>query len=109
MIDYSIFNKIYFSTDTNLFRGGIPSFQIKVRAFFDEDEIKDNLFVFVNKNIKQIKLYYEDDKGTWLSTYRLRKGRFKIDLSTSNEYSLTVDELRWIINGLSTSDFEKIR
>ena len=56
MVDYSLFKKIYYSGDTNLFRGGISSFQIKVRAFFDEKDIKDSLFVFIGKSFKQIKL-----------------------------------------------------
>lgn len=98
MINYSIFKKIYYSGDTNLFRGGISSFQIKVRAFFEEKDIKDSLFVFIGKSFKQIKLYYENDKGTWLTTYRLRKGKFDIPKVLSSK-KITIEQLKWILEG----------
>ena len=109
MIDYSLFKKIYLTTDTNLFRGGIPSFQIKVRAFFPESEINDNLFVFISRTFKQIKLYYENNQGTWLAAYKLRKGRFNLDFNKSGDYELTKDEIKWIINGLKLNEFEKFK
>lgn len=110
MIDFNYFNKVYFSSDTNLFRGGISSFQIKVRAFFDENEINDNLFVFISKSMKQIKLYYENDNGTWLAIYRIRKGKFYIPFfeSENQESSLTKDELKWIIYGIKSNKIEKV-
>lgn len=110
MIDFNVFNKVYFSSDTNLFRGGISSFQIKVRAFFDEKEINENLFVFISKSMKQIKLYYENNKGTWLAIYRIRKGKFVVPFfeSDNQESSLTKDELKWILYGISTNKIEKV-
>lgn len=99
MINYSLFKRIYYSGDTGLFRGGISSFQIKVRAFFNEEDIKDSLFIFIGKSFKQIKLYYETDKGCWLTTYRLRKGKF-IAPKMSETSKITIDQLKWVIDGL---------
>lgn len=105
MIDYTLFKRIYYSGDTTLFRGSISSFQIKVRAFFSEEDIKDSLFIFIGKSFKQIKLYYETDKGCWLTTYRIRKGKFiapKID-ETCN---INTEQLKWIIEGLNFSEYK---
>lgn len=106
MIDYSIFKRIYYSGDTNLFRGGISSFQIKVRAFFDEKDIEESLFIFVGKSFKQIKLYYETDKGTWLTTYRLRRGKFAYPASLETA-KITLEQLKWIIEGFDFVETQK--
>lgn len=98
MINYSLFKRIYYSGDTNLFRGGISSFQIKVRAFFEEKDIEGTLFIFVGKSFKQIKLYYETDKGCWLSIYRIRKGRFSAP-QIDETPKISVEQLKWIIEG----------
>ena len=98
MIDYSLFKRIYYSGDTNLFRGGISAFQIKVRAFFDEKDIEGSLFVFVGKSFKQIKLYYETDKGTWLTIYRLRNGKF-VSPNINETKKITTEQLKWILEG----------
>lgn len=107
MINYSVFKRIYYSGDTNLFRGGISSFQIKVRAFFNEKDIKDSLFVFIGKSFKQIKLYYETDEGTWLTTYRLRKGRFKAP-SLEETKKITIEQLKWILEGFDFVESKRI-
>lgn len=105
MVDYSLFKRIYYSGDTNLFRGGISSFQIKVRAFFDEKDIEGSLFVFIGKSFKQVKLYYETEKGTWLAAYRLREGKFAhpTKLETAK---ITIEQLRWVLEGF---DFVETR
>lgn len=106
MIDYNLFERIYFSGDTTLFRGGISSFQIKVRAFFNEDEITNTLFVFVSKTTKQVKLYCETNKGTWLTTYRIREGILNIPKHNESTYKLSKEEMKWIIEGIN---LKKIR
>ena len=103
MIDYSLFKRIYYSGDTNLFRGGISAFQIKVRAFFDEKNIEGALFVFIGKSFKQIKLYYENDKGTWLTTYRLRRGKFAYPTNLETA-KITLEQLKWIIEGFDFAE-----
>lgn len=100
MIDYSLFKKIYYSGDTNLFRGGIPSFQIKVRAFFEESEIEKTLFIFIGKSLKQIKLYYETASGCWLATYKMRKGKF-IAPNGIDTVKINIQQLKWIIEGFN--------
>lgn len=107
MINYSLFRRIYYSGDTNLFRGGISSFQIKVRAFFNEEDIKDSLFVFIGKSFKQIKLYYETDKGTWLTIYRIRRGKFIIP-KDFNTHRITIEQLKWVIEGFDFVETQNI-
>lgn len=63
MIDTCKINSIYYCGIPSFFGGGINSFQIKVRMLFKENEVKNNLFIFVNNSRKQAKLYFEDDNG----------------------------------------------
>ena len=89
-----------------MFVGGINAFQIKVYAFFDENEIKDNLFIFINKNRKQIKLFYQTSKGTYLTIYRLNKGKFSFP-DTNSEGRLDRRELIWLLEGLTKISRQK--
>ena len=107
MLNYSSFKRIYYTSDTNLFRGGIPSFQMKVRAFFKEEDIEGTLFVFFNKTTKQVKLYYETSKGCWITTYKLRVGKFAVPSIEGDTTKISIDELRWIIDGFRLSKSEK--
>lgn len=93
--------KIYLCCTPSSFSGGVLSFQIKIRAYFKEEDIPNSYFIFCSRNKKQIKIYYEDNKGSWLTIYRLHEGRFEFPESDGNSYRIDLRQLEWLMEGIS--------
>lgn len=100
--------RIYLCCTPSSFCGGVAAFQMKIRVFFKEEDIPNSYFIFCNKNKKQIKIYYEDEKGSYLTIYRLHEGRFEFPEADGNAYKIDLRQLEWILEGMTILKREKI-
>lgn len=66
MIDYREVKKIYFYGQTIDMRAGMHKLQILLGCNFSPIAMMNTLFVFCAKDRKTIKIYYENEYGTWL-------------------------------------------
>lgn len=100
--------KIYICCTPSSFSGGVVAFQMKIRAFFKEKDIPNAYFIFCNKSKKQIKIYYEDNKGSYLTIYRLHEGRFEFPEADGNAYRIDLRQLEWLMEGISVLKHQKV-
>ena len=77
MIDYQKIDKIYFYSKDMDMRVGMHKLQILLSCNFRPIEMMHTLFVFCSKNRKTIKIYYEDEYGTWLLINKINFTKFK--------------------------------
>jgi hypothetical protein len=63
------------------------------------DRDAQHIFVFCSKNRKTIKIYYEDEYGTWLLINKINFTKFKWPNQHRNE-GYQVEDLKMILKGL---------
>jgi transposase len=80
-------------------RKSIDGISIIVQESLGMNPMNSEVYVFYNKHGDKIKLLYWDRNGFCLWYKRLEKGRFKLPSSTE-VYSMTVEQLRWMLDGL---------
>jgi len=98
--------KILICTQKIDFRKSIDGLSILVADMFNQNPISDYLFVFRNSYGDRVKVLYWDRNGFALWYKRLEKGRFKLPPITNGCFELTLQELRWLLEGL---DFTKTK
>jgi len=59
-----------------------------------------DVFVFHNSKRDKLKILYYDKNGFCLWYKRLEKGRFFLPRMSNNSYALTIEQLRWLLDGL---------
>lgn len=99
MIHFDGGKAIYVYSETVDMRMGLPKIQMMVAASFSKAEIRHSVFVFCSRDKKQIRMYYEDDYGSWLMQNRLHDGGFKWP-SLSGSKKITKAELAGLCKGL---------
>ena len=65
-------------------RFGIKKAQLFIYTNFSEIEVLKSLFIFVSKNRKIVKIYYENEYGYRLMQNNLSDQKFKIPFDTNN-------------------------
>lgn len=76
MIDYKNVKQIYFYSNELDMRSGMKRIQMLLSVNFSPAELLYSLFIFCSKNRKQIKIYYEDEFGSWLLINKLNYSNF---------------------------------
>lgn len=66
MIDIKKVKNLFLYTDEVDMRMGINKIESVLALSFSPLEILHSAFIFVSKNRKQVKIYYEDEYGKWL-------------------------------------------
>ena len=99
MINFKENKNIYIYSETVDMRMGLPKIQMMVALNFPKIEIRHSIFVFCSNNKKQIKIYYEDDYGSWLLQNKLHEGGFKWPKLLENKV-ITKAELIGLCKGL---------
>ena len=61
------------------------------------------LFVFCNRGRDKLKMLYWDHNGFWLFYRRLERGTFPWPQSSEASISISVRQLRWLLDGLALS------
>lgn len=112
MIHFDENKNIYIYSEMVDMRMGLTKIQLMVAINFSKIEIRHSVFVFCSKNKKQIKIYYEDDYGSWLMQNKLHDGGFKWPKLLDNK-KITKTELIGLCKGLevieSTKDKKEIK
>ncbi len=87
-------------------RKAIDGLSIIVSEKLDKNPNGPEVFVFYNRSGDKLKVLYWDKNGFCLWYKRLEKGQFSLPAMDSLSYSLTAEQLRWLLDGL---DIEKLQ
>lgn len=85
-------------------RKAIDGLSIIVSEHLEQNPCGQDVFVFYNTANDKLKILYYDKNGFCLWYKRLEKGRFLLPKMSSNSYTLTVEQLRWLLDGLRIED-----
>ena len=93
--------KIWLYSKPTDMRKSIDGLSIVVSEKLEQNPCGSDVFVFYNTAKDKLKILYYDKNGFCLWYKRLEKGRFLLPkLSGDNSYSLTIEKLRWLLDGL---------
>lgn len=98
-------SKIFISSANVDMRRSIDGLVSIVEGSFNCSAMDDALFVFHNKYCDKLKMLYWNIEGFCLLYKRMEKGRFRFPTKIdSTVYSVTDDELLWLLHGLKIED-----
>ena len=95
---------IYLYSDSIDFRKGIKSLTNLVSTNYPDSNIKDSLFIFFSKDLRQVKILEVEDDDTWLYQNRLNDAKFifpKCDKTvkiSSSELKIILKSIELYIN-----------
>jgi transposase len=85
-------------------RKSIDGLSIIVSEQLELNPCGPDVFVFFNSARNKLKVLYYDKNGFCLWYKRLEKGRFLLPKMSDNSYALTIERLRWLLDGLRIED-----
>lgn len=90
-------------------RKGIDSLYSIVRNELGKDPLTGDLFIFINKRKRQIKMLHWQDDGFAVFYKRLERGTYEFpsDIHRSSTFSLTAEQLIFILQGVSLKSVKK--
>lgn len=88
-----------FSKPTDM-RKSIDGLSVIVSDQLDKNPCGPEVFVFYNRCLDKLKILYWDKNGFCLWYKRLEKGRFFLPRMEDQAYCLTIEQLRWLLDGL---------
>lgn len=88
-----------YSTPTDM-RKSIDGLSIIVSDQLGKNPCGSEVFVFYNRGLNKLKILYWDKNGFCLWYKRLEKGRFFLPKMEDQCYVLTIEKLRWLLDGL---------
>jgi len=101
------FSQIFLCAKPVDFRKGIFSLSAYVQSEMKEAPFSGALFLFTNKNRRNLKALYWDRNGFALWLKALEEGKFPWPKkNTEDKLSLTSEEFSWLLRGI---DFLKIK
>lgn len=106
MIDYQKVKKIYFYTKELDMRNGMQKIQTLLGFNFSPVELMYTIFVFCSKDKRQVKIYYEDEYGSWLMINKLNYTKFKWPEQISSGVYEAAD-LKLLLKGLKVMSERK--
>lgn len=109
MIAFKESKNIYLYSENIDMRMGMNKIQILVAANFSKIEIRHSVFVFCSNNGKTIKMYYEDDYGSWLLQNRLFEGKYKWPKGLEIGTKISKEQLNGLCKGLEVIESRKQR
>ena len=92
---------VYLACGYTDLRRGIDGLATIVEQQFRLDPCTDALFLFCGRRTDRIKALYWEGDGFLLLYKRLEKGRFQWPRSESEALSITPQQYRWLMEGLS--------
>lgn len=101
MLEFGKFTGIYFYGGVVDFRRSIDGLSALVQAAITQDLYGTNLFLFVSRDKRKVKMLYWDETGFALWYKRLEKDRFPIERKRPDHVIvLKPEELRWFLSGI---------
>ena len=107
MITFNGNKNVYIYFERVDMRMGLNKMQILVAANFTKIEIRHSVFVFCSNNQKTIKMYYEDDYGSWLLQSKLFDGKYKWPKGLEVGQRITKEQLIGLCKGLEVIESKK--
>ena len=99
--DYTKAEKIYIACGCTDMRTAIDGLDAIVQKNFQMNPFQNSLFLFCGRRRDRMKALYWEGDGFILLYKRLENGRFQWPMSAEAVRSLTSQEFRWLIEGLS--------
>lgn len=101
MISFDSVDSIYVAQGPTDLRKGIDQLASMVQGVFELDPFDDALYLFCNRTRNKLKILYWDGSGFWLLNKRLDEGKFQWDRRGEGCVSISHQQLRWLLEGLS--------
>ena len=101
MIDSFRTEHIYVACGYTDIRKSIDGLAACVQQNFRLDPFSDSLFLFCGQRSDRIKALYWEGDGFVLLYKRLEKGRFQWPRDANEAKDITLQQLRWLMEGLS--------
>lgn len=93
--------KIYLVNGVTDLRNGIDGYAHIIEGSFQMSPMTDAMFIFCNRAHNKIKILYWDKTGFWLLYKRLEKGTFKFPKQENGYITVSEQQLRWLLEGMS--------
>lgn len=108
--DATCFKKIFIVTGYTDLRSGIDRLADTICSYLGEDAIEaDTLYLFCGRRTDRIKgLVWEND-GYLLLYKRLEAGQFQWPRTESEVRSITEQQFRWLMEGLTTHPKKQVK
>ncbi|MDY0194349.1 MAG: IS66 family insertion sequence element accessory protein TnpB [Aliarcobacter butzleri] len=100
MIDLSEVREIYIYSNRVDMRIGMNKIELLLALSFSPIEILKSVFIFVSKNKKQIKIYYENEFGKWLLINKLSYTTFRLK-DDMNKVLISKEDLSYLLKGVA--------
>lgn len=92
--------QIWFYPNPIDFRKQIDGLVILVADSLEKRPTSGELFLFRNRSADKLKILYWQENGFWLYYKRLEKGRFVFPPITDSVFSITNQQLSWLLSGI---------
>jgi len=81
-------------------RMGMNKIEILLSLTFSPLEILHSVFIFISKNKRQLKIYYEDEYGKWLMINKLSYTTYMIP-NLNERFKITKTDLEHLLKGVA--------
>lgn len=92
--------RVYVAASAVDFRKSINGLAALIVEQFEMAPNDGSVYVFYNRSIDRVKCLFWDKNGFVLYHKRLERGRFKIDKRADESYTITHQQLDWLLAGL---------
>ncbi|MCC9261222.1 MAG: IS66 family insertion sequence element accessory protein TnpB [Methanobrevibacter woesei] len=99
MIDLSKVKNLYLYTSKVDMRFGIYAIQKRLALSFTPVEILGSIFIFISRDRKQVKIYYEDEYGSWLFINKMKYYKVQIE-SMLEAKEISKQDLIYLLKGV---------
>lgn len=102
MINLEKIEAIYLFTGKTDLRASINGLSMIIQESFPIEMIRNKLFVFCNKDKRNIKVIELDYDGFWLYQKKLHRGKFRWPKYCESSQTMSIDkrQFRWLLDGL---------
>ena len=107
--DFTGADKVYIACGYTDLRRGIDGLATMVQQQFNLDPFTNPLFLFCGRRRDRIKALYWEGNGFVLLYKRLESGSFQWPRSESEARALTMQQYRWLMEGLSVDQPKALR
>ena len=103
LTDFTGADRVYIACGYTDLRRGIDGLTAMVQQHFHLDPFTNTLFLFCGRRRDRIKALYWEGNGFVLLYKRLESGSFQWPRTESEARALTMQQHRWLMEGLSIS------
>ena len=97
----SCIKKIWLYPGVVDFRKQLNGLIVLIVDALDKDPASGELFLFRNRAGNKLKMVYFDGSCFWLLYCRLEKGCFKLPDPTADVFTLSHNQLQWLLSGIN--------